>query len=160
MPNPIRYKGSDFRVHPNVLLERPTLAAKIALVAAYWESLESELGVVFAHLLGGQEDAALRIFSELIDRNLRKIALLAAAKDSISDTLCNQISDLFDKVRKMSGRRNAVVHAQWTVLPSRPNSLLLVEHKEVLKTFYLMAGRALLGFHLTLTTSSGISLNI
>jgi hypothetical protein len=130
MPNPFRYKGADFVAHPNALLLRPHLTAKISLIAAHWESAEDILADIFVYLLGGKNDVALDIFNNIIERNLRKEAVRILAEKTIPGDLQTRILGVIEKGRRIGGRRHDVVHGRWTTVPSRPHSLMLIDKSE------------------------------
>ena len=136
MPNPMRYKGSDLNIDPRRAFSKPGFAEKIALIAALWQRVESRFGYAFAMMLRGQEGAAIEIYASLIDRNLRKQVFLVTAKNRLSDELVTEAATLFDAARRLSTRRNDVVHAVWTTLERRPESILLVSPKDEIRLIH------------------------
>jgi hypothetical protein len=132
MPNPIEYRLTDVTMdHPAALHRLPEFAVLIALTAATWQGVENELGTIFTVLLGGDEGAALEIFHSLIDRNLRKQALQAVAKNRLPGELLYAVTALFESARRLAGRRNDVVHATWITIPNRPNALMRVDPADI-----------------------------
>jgi glycine/D-amino acid oxidase-like deaminating enzyme len=124
MPNPYPYQGRPEAIAEEALILRPALALKIGLIAASWQRADDLLGLIFAHTLGGQENAALEVFSALIDRNLRKDALLVVAKNRLSRQLQERIAEAFEKARRLARARNNIVHASWAAIHERPESLM------------------------------------
>ena len=155
MPNPIKYRLTDVSIdHPAALHRLPEFAVLIALTAATWQGVENELGTIFTLLLGGDEGAALEIFHSLIDRNLRKQALQAVAKNRIPRELLDAVTALFESARRLAGRRNDVVHATWITIPSRPNALMRVDPSDISRRLHRRVNR---GIALALDTAfSGI----
>jgi hypothetical protein len=124
MPNPYPYQGHPTAIAEEALILRPTLALKIGLIAASWQRADDLLGLIFAHTLGGQESAALEVFHALIDRNLKKEALLAVAKNRLSMEVQERIAAAFEKARRLARARNNIVHASWAAIHERPESLM------------------------------------
>jgi hypothetical protein len=124
MPNPYPYRGIPAAFAEAALIMRPALALKIGLVAASWQRVDDLLGLIFAHTIGGQEGAAMEVFNVLIERNLRKDALLAVAKNRLSKHLIEHIAETFEKARKMARTRNGIIHASWAAIDQRPESLM------------------------------------
>lgn len=72
MPQPFQpLAHRTVTIDPKAILERPKLAALIALVAGYWSRLEGVLSFPFALLLGGEEPTALACYHSVIDLRLR-----------------------------------------------------------------------------------------
>lgn len=143
MPQPYRYRFLSLKTPPDALLERPKLAVKIALVAAMWQSVENDLANIFMHLLGSEEHAALEIFNSLIDRNLRKEALVAVAKNRLPPPLLERATALFGEARRHANRRNMVVHATWATISVRPESLMRVDEADILRFRHLIQNQSL-----------------
>ena len=97
------------------------------MIAASWQMAEDLLSLIFSHTLGGQEKAAQEIFNVLIDRNLKKDALLAVAKNRLSPALQGRISVAYERGRKLAKKRNEVIHASWAIIDKRPQSLMSYE---------------------------------
>jgi hypothetical protein len=95
------------------------------------------------HLLGAEEHAALEIFNSLIDRNLRREALVAVAKNRLPPEMLERATALFSEARRHASRRNAIVHGTWTAVISRPHSLMLVDATDILRFRHLMQNQSL-----------------
>jgi hypothetical protein len=144
MPNPIKYRLTDIGIdHPAALYRLPEFAVLIALTAATWQGVENELGTIFTVLLGGDEGAALEIFHSLIDRNLRKQALEAVAKNRLPRELLDAVTALFESARRLAGRRNDVVHATWITIPNRPNALMRVDPADTSRRLHRRVNRGI-----------------
>lgn len=126
MPQPLRYRKGDLDDDPSSALpSRPHLAVKIAMVTNAWAYLEHQLSLVFVMLLGGETQAGLDIYNELIDRRLRESAFLAVARRKLPPRMVAQFRVFFGHVQKVAPARHAVAHGHWATLSTRPNSLLL-----------------------------------
>ena len=126
MPQPLRYRKGDLDDDPSSALpSRPHLAVKIAMVTNAWAYLEHQLSLAFVVLLGGETQAALDIYTELIDRRLRETAFQAVARRKLPARMVAQFDTLFRHIRKVAPARHAVVHGHWATLSTRPKSLLL-----------------------------------
>jgi hypothetical protein len=89
------------------------------------------LGIMYTWLLLGQESSAFELYHDLIDLNLKKTALIAAARGKLSDDLIQQIENLFVDLRRLSRRRAKIVHGTWCTAPTKRASILLVDLKHV-----------------------------
>jgi hypothetical protein len=127
MPQPFRRRPNQtVTVDPEAILQRPALGVWIAHVSAQWSILEQSLTLSFATILSGQEPSALVNYNALFDINLRHQQFLATAKSKgLPQTLIEESVALQARIRKVSTRRNKVIHGIWAVCPARPNSLLL-----------------------------------
>ncbi len=137
MPQPLKIKGTGLRVSHTVLLDHPIISQKIALISAAWQSVENDLGSIFVFLLGGHETAALEIFNNLIDRNLRKQALLVVARDRLPKSMIDRVIALFKDAREMSSSRNNIIHGTWASSPLVPGFLLLINPSDLNKIRHL-----------------------
>ena len=73
MPRNVQVRRYSTNLH--VLVGRPDMAVQVALIASTWQHVEREMASIFVAMLGGKEEAALAIYSELIDRGLREVAM-------------------------------------------------------------------------------------
>ena len=137
-PNPFKYKADRLKVDPKRAIRKKGFASRLALVAALWQRVEVSFGYVFAFMLGGKETAALEIYGSLIDRNLRKQAFTAAAQDRLPRQLLTEGVQLYERARRLSGRRNDVVHALWTTLDLRATSIFRIDERDELRYLHNM----------------------
>ena len=72
MPHTIRKLKGEFKEGPSVLLERPSLAVLITLIAAKYTEIENQIGYSFALMLSGEGGAALAIYLDFFDRGPRE----------------------------------------------------------------------------------------
>ena len=93
---------------PAVVVERPHLGLSIAIIASHWTKLEATLSLIYTYLLGGQEETAFQFYHDLVDINLRKKALMTAAKNRLSKELIDEIEGLFSDIRKLAPARTTV----------------------------------------------------
>lgn len=136
MPNPYKFKGYKINLDPAIAFAKPGFAEKSALIAAAWQRVEMRLAMAFVFMLDSQQVAALEIYSSLIDRNLRKQAFLAVAKDALSSELVLEGVSLYEDARRLAGRRNDIVHASWVTLEKRPNSIFRMEPKDEMRLLH------------------------
>jgi hypothetical protein len=129
MPQPFeRRPNQTVTVDPEAILQRPALGVLIAHVSAQWSILEQSLTLSFATILSGQEPSALVNYNALFDINIRHSQFLATAKSKgLPQTLIEESEALHARIRKVSTRRNKVIHGIWAVCPDRRNSLLLCQ---------------------------------
>jgi hypothetical protein len=136
MPQPFRHLSGDLIEDPNVLLQRPNLAVLIALIAAKWTRIETQLAFMFGYMLKSEEGSALAIYHTLIDRSLREAAFQAVAKNKLPLELQKRISGLFARLRPLATKRNVVVHGTWSIVTTRSASLMLIDISDVNKHFH------------------------
>jgi|tagenome__1003787_1003787.scaffolds.fasta_scaffold20904241_1 hypothetical protein len=132
MPQPVRdLKLKDLDTHAEALVRRPELAARIAAIATQWTRIETALADLFVVLLGREEEAALAVYLELIDRNVRKAAFDALARIKLDSGLVEEFELLYKKVAKHARKRNRIVHGYWAVSDNYPDGLLLFDVNDV-----------------------------
>jgi hypothetical protein len=129
MPQPFKRRPNQtVTVDPESILQRPAIGVLIAHVSAQWSILEQSLTLSFATILSGQEPSALINYNALFDINIRHSQFLATAKSKgLPQTLIEESDALHGRIRKVSTRRNKVIHGVWAICPDRPNSLLLCQ---------------------------------
>lgn len=116
---------------PAVVAELPDMGIRIALVASHWSRLEQKLGSMYTCLLGGEETSSFEFYHDLVDMSLKEKAFMAAAKSQLDDSIICEVTRLYVEVRNASKRRANVIHGTWCSTPSKPNSLLLAEQRNV-----------------------------
>ena len=120
----------DLNLEPEAILQRPELAAMIAAIAARWTRVEGSLAELFVALLPKEASAALAIYLEMFDQNVRKIAFDAIAKERLASDSFEGFQRLFNKIRKKSKERNRFIHGFWVISESHKDGLLLIDQKE------------------------------
>ena len=85
---------------PEVLLQRPRLAAMIAVIAARWTRIDNLMAKLFSRMLGREEEAALAVSLELRDRSPRESAFQAVARTKLDEAAQKTAKELFEKIRK------------------------------------------------------------
>jgi uncharacterized protein YutE (UPF0331/DUF86 family) len=124
MPQPITgIKHLDTRAE--ALSERPELAARIAAIAVQY------LAELFVALLGREEEAALAIYLELVDQNVRKAAFDALARTKLDAAALADFASLYERFRKVAKKRNRIVHGYWAISEDHTDGLLLLDIKDV-----------------------------
>lgn len=123
-----------------VLKSRPECAISIAMIASASANLEEELarliavasGHVFTYQSTGQSGSysaapntvARAALDALESMSSRLAVVRAILQVSVSPELCAEFEDHATTIRRAAKMRNDVVHAVWTIHPSRPNDLL------------------------------------
>jgi hypothetical protein len=132
MPQPFKRLDLEMRMAPSVVGEGGgAFGVLIALIGSHWNHLEQTLGTMYTWLLLGQEPSAFEFYHDLIDLSLREKAFMAAARNKLSPELTGEITELFKKLRKLSGRRAKIIHGVWCSTPTKPMSLFLCDSREM-----------------------------
>lgn len=135
MPRNVQVRTYSTSIH--ALAKRPDLAAQVAIIASTWQHVERRMATIFIALLGGEEEAALAIYSELIDRGLREVAIRAVFRRApVEGVSPSDLARVFKMVKEVADARNKVVHANWGESDEYPNGLLAFNTKDVNETFY------------------------
>lgn len=132
MPQP--FKGTS-RGDRNVLLQRPELAARIANIAALWAQAELSLGMLFSQLLQTESVVGTAMYLSLISEQARDAAMQAAAQEKLPEQFKAEFVILASSLRSPRKERNAVVHGLWAISDDKPDSLILIDSRKMVKMF-------------------------
>lgn len=139
MPQPFAKKDGETVSHGTRLLTtRPQCATKIAVVAAAWAYLESELAETFGQITGEAKDAPHgRMFrpNRVAIASLRALeslnARISIVQAALAFHLPSEIQEKFAKIamqlRRCAHSRNDVIHASWATTDKYPNDVLQSE---------------------------------
>lgn len=138
MPQPMRpIVGQGFYTDPRELESRQACAAKMALVALKWVSIETtlthwfswavsepklEVADTYSLTLNKAFKAALTAIENL---HLRLVVIRAAMQKRFNAAQAEEFELLAQELRTRAGERNTVVHSQWTFTERYPNDVLL-----------------------------------
>jgi hypothetical protein len=134
MPQP--YKGhADTTFNSGVLLQRPRLAAHIAVIAAIGGEIDLWLALVLIEILESEaSEATVAMYLSIINSGVRKEVIRAAANAKLDQSERKELEDLL-KLAK-SDTRNDLVHGSWGIASDEPDALLLDDHRFRLRTAY------------------------
>ncbi len=131
MPQPFIVSNEELVFATAALQGRQRLAALLGELVVAWASLEAALASNFTWLLNGQERHAFDLYHELRDGNLRYMAFRTVALVRLPPEMIEEFDDLWRQVRRRAGERNDVAHGLWAATADLPDSLLLVDQKEM-----------------------------
>lgn len=134
MPQPFR--GDSCRGGPNLVLERPELAAHIGNVVANWVLLEGDLTDFYAFLMGTYlpNEAGWAPPTHPVASQVFAVVQSFNARLKLVDELCQwrggkeeaeAFSELVPRIRHVAGARATVAHAQWMISDRHPRALIL-----------------------------------
>ena len=115
---------------PNDLIERPELASYIAAITTSWNRVDVELGLLLAAMLGAQAEHAVTIYATLVSSPPLISSLLAIGKKRLNQGRYEELEKLLKKYRKISGKRNDIIHGIWAVAPGVDSGLVYLNPVE------------------------------
>lgn len=136
MPQPINIKDPESLLewgtlsrNPEMLLQRPTLAAYFAVVLAAWQQIEDRLLLFFAPSLPnpgeGLNSAAIAVFESIESLQVRLDVIEAIIRVRYPHVLEEYQRQLRPAIRRRSKERLAIAHGSWVVWDRHPNELIL-----------------------------------
>ena len=131
MPKP--YDG-NWAYTARSLFAAPSLAAHIAVIAAMWSHVELGLGHLFSRMLSVDANIGVAMYQALISEAARDAALLAGAKEKLSEELFKDFETLLRQLKSPRRKRNEVVHGLWGTTPTDdPDVLVLIDNKSLVR---------------------------
>ncbi len=130
MPNPLRRKVK-YLLEPLKLLERPNLAAHVAVIASLWTKVEIELGKLIIFVSGNPKEGAAT-FNALKSAGSRGDVIRAIAQLRLDKDEIKQLEDLLKEYRRIAGERNDIIHNLWGISDDMPEALLRVNAEEII----------------------------
>jgi hypothetical protein len=134
MPQRVHYSTESiaFDFRPEVLLERPLLAAHIAVISGLWNEIEARTGALLAALLGPEAKTAITIFVSLQNDGARRAAIDAICSLKLSPNDFLKFQTIQKAIGQRYGERNRAVHGAWGISPKFPDKLLWCDVREVM----------------------------
>lgn len=139
MPNPLPV-GKSVTSGPNIVLQRPQLAAAIGNVCANWTLIDNDIMRLYALLMGTYitlpqtmpneapptHPVAYQVFDTLNTLNQRLGLLSRLGKWNATPEESEKLEKLLDRIRKKGRERNKIAHGLWGICKDYPDDLILV----------------------------------
>lgn len=123
-----------------MLLERPKLAAHIAVISAQWNEIEARIAAMLAALLGTEAKTAVTIFLALQNDGAKRAAIDAICSLKLPPDDVAMFQTIQQKIGKRYTDRNRAVHGAWGISPKYPDQLLWADTREVTLFHVTMMG--------------------
>lgn len=137
MPQPLP-RDKSVSSGPNIVLERPELAAQIGSICANWNLIERDMLALYAQLMGiglpklpgffpPTHPVAYQIFDALNSLHARMDLLARLCKSySLPDESKYFEDKLRPRMRKRFGERSVIAHGNWGICKDYPDALVLM----------------------------------
>lgn len=124
MPQPIT-KSIHLEYNPRALRKRPELCSRIVIIASHWANIEDSLARLFASATSIEPAVAAAMLGNIQSLMIRLQVIKTAVDVLVSNDAAAGFQDnLVPRLRKMSGVRNRLVHADWRVHDDYPEQLI------------------------------------
>jgi hypothetical protein len=131
MPQPVHYSQPiHFEFEPTSLLQRPQLAARIAMISAAWNDVEARIAAFLAALSGNEAQTVISIFLALRIDSAKRSTIDTISVLKLSTTDHERFQEILKDLNKRYGERNTMVHGNWGVSEKYPNKLLWADIRD------------------------------
>jgi hypothetical protein len=129
MPQPLTriVPRAEVLFNPNVLADKPDMAALVCNIFAIWAKIEFELSLLMVRVLGADAAPALAMYAKLNTQNLQMVALEAAAKAALSADEFEVFEAMVSITDSVQTPRNHLAHWIWGGCKERPDLLVLAD---------------------------------
>jgi hypothetical protein len=122
-------------IFPFLRLQRPKLAAHIAMIAAISGEIDAWVALVLGAILDTDAtEATMEMYLSLIGTAPRKAAILGAARISLDEERNATLISIL-KGAKIDAR-NDLVHGAWAIADDEPDALLLEDHRNRVRILF------------------------
>lgn len=128
-------RDATVEIPPVDLTKRPGGALWIASCISAWSAVEFHLGLMMIAFLGKAASPTVAIYVDLIAFRTRIEALIAAAKNTLSDEYYEIFEALISFTRVAAKKRDKLAHHLWTYSCDLPDALLLIDPRDLLPEF-------------------------
>ena len=130
MPQPVHYSHKiDFNFTPASLLERPELAARIALISGLWNEIEARIIAFLAIMANEQAKMAISIFFAVKNDAAKRATIETISHQNLSPADFDRFQEVLSETGKRYNERNTMVHGLWGVSAKYPDKLLWADIK-------------------------------
>jgi hypothetical protein len=131
MPQPVHYSHPiHFEFEPVSLLQRPQLAARIAMISATWNDIEARIAAFLAALSGNEAQTVISIFLALRIDSAKRSAIDTISVLKLSTADHDRFQQVLKELNKRYGERNTMVHGNWGISEKYPNKLLWADIRD------------------------------
>jgi hypothetical protein len=120
----------SYHLDADRLLDRPKLAAHIALVSVHWTRLEENLADLLTSMLTQPEQVSYglvrEMFTGIISPDARRSMLEAVGRLRLPKPMYNELARLLDRVRARQIERNSFIHREWAISSEIPDGLVRI----------------------------------
>ncbi|MSP76267.1 MAG: hypothetical protein EXR12_09040 [Rhodospirillaceae bacterium] len=131
MPQPVHYSQPiHVEFVPEAVLQRPELAAHIALISAWWNEIEARISAFLAALAGGEAETVISVFLAIKNDGAKRstIDTISALKLSPDDYV--RFQAILKRINERYSDRNTIIHGAWGISPRYPDKLLWSDIRE------------------------------
>jgi len=129
MPQPLKPPYS-YR-YGDVLGERPELAVLVLRVISFWSLIDQKMNSLLSALLKSQYRLSMVMLQTVDSQSLRRTIIRKIASEVLSRDDCGLLSTVFKIVASSERRRNEFAHHIWAVNQNRPDTLILINPKDI-----------------------------
>jgi hypothetical protein len=137
MPQPLK-PPHRFVMAGVSIQERPTLAARIGIIAAIWAEIEVHLALLFGALSETESRHGLEMYFAIVSTTARIDAMAAVARRCLPVDAMNAFEALLKEVRARARERNRIVHSSWGISLENKDILISVTQEDYVQSFYNM----------------------
>jgi len=124
-----KYEGTGYFIGARVLDTHPHIAVPIAKCITMWTWAESDMGCLFAQLLGTQSEATMEVFLNLRRASKQREALNLAAKYALSGEDKLVFDALMIIYKSLEAQRNDLAHGCFGETNAIPDGFLWIDSK-------------------------------
>lgn len=115
-----RHRGGKLEIGTHTIGRRPELEAIIGHCLTVWPTVEAELALTLAQLLGAENDAVLAVFQTIRRSTAQREAVQAAAEATLESADLELLTAMLDVHKSIETERNFLAHGHlgtYSLLP-------------------------------------------
>lgn len=130
MPQPVHFtRAIHFEFVPDAVLQRPELAARIAVISGLWNEIEARIASFLSALAGG-DATVISVFLAIKNDGAKRSTIDTISELKLSPDDHTRFQAILKLIGERYSDRNKVIHGAWGISKEYPDKLLWADIRE------------------------------